>query len=124
MEKLTLQDISLAITFMVGFIGGVGFLYKSMKGFLEKIIKEQFEPFQNSLDDLQETVEKVDMESCKNFIVRCLGDFENGNTISDIEQERFWEEYEHYLQAGGNSYVKHRVEKLIYKQQHNCMVTG
>ena len=112
MENITLQDISLAITFMVGFIGGVGFLYKSMKGFLEKIIKEQFEPFQNSLDDLQETVEKVDMESCKNFIVRCLGDFENGNTISDIEQERFWEEYEHYLNSGGNSYVKHRVEKL------------
>lgn len=112
MENLTLQDISLAITFMVGFIGGVGFLYKSIKGFLEKIITEQFEPFQKSLDELKDNVEKVDMESCKNFLVRCLGDFENGKIISDIEQERFWEEYEHYLSKGGNSYVKHRVEKL------------
>ena len=112
MENLTLQDIYLVITFMVGFIGGVGFLYKSIKRFLEKIIKEQFKPFQKSLDDLRDNVETVDMESCKNFLVRCLGDFENGKIISDIEQERFWEEYEHYLEKGGNSYVKHRVEKL------------
>ena len=112
MENLTLKDISFAITFMVGFLGGVGFLYKSIKGFLEKIIKEQFAPFKHSMDDLKSNVERVDMESCKNYLVRCLGDFEHGNKISDVEQERFWEEYEHYLKIGGNSYIKHRVEKL------------
>ena len=112
MENLTLKDISFAITFMVGFFGGVGFLYKSIKGFLEKIIKEQFAPFKHSMDDLKSNVERVDMESCKNYLVRCLGDFEHGNKISDVEQERFWEEYEHYLKIGGNSYIKHRVEKL------------
>jgi len=112
MENLTLKDISLAITFMVGFLGGVGFLYKSIKGFLEKIIKEQFAPFNESIEDLKTNVERVDMESCKNYLVRCLGDLEHGNKLSDVEQERFWEEYEHYLKIGGNSYVKHRVEKL------------
>ena len=112
MENLTLQEVSFGITFLVGFIGGVTFLYKSIKGFLEKIIKEQYAPIQQSLNDLKVNVERVDMESCKNFLVRCLGDFENGVKLSDIEQERFWEEYEHYLRNGGNSYVKHRVEKL------------
>lgn len=112
MENLTLQDISFAITFLVGFLGGVGFLYKSIKTFLEKIIKEQYAPIQQNLNDLKDTVERVDMESCKNFLVRCLGDFEHGVKLSDIEQERFWEEYEHYLRNGGNSYVKHRVDKL------------
>ena len=112
MENLTLQDLSLAVTFLVGFFGGVGFLYKSIKGFLEKIIKEQYAPIQDNLNDLKTTVERVDMESCKNFLVRCLGGFEHDVKLSDIEQERFWEEYEHYLRNGGNSYVKHRVEKL------------
>ena len=112
MENITLGQISIAITFMVGFLGGVGFLYKSIKGFLEKLILEQFEPFNTNIDDLKKNVERVDMESCKNYLVRCLGDFEHGNKLSDVEQERFWEEYEHYLMIGGNSYIKHRVEKL------------
>ena len=112
MENITIGEISLALTFMVGFFGGVGFLYKGMKNFLEKLILEQFAPFQESIDDLKKNVERVDMESCKNYLVRCLGDFEHGNKISDVEQERFWEEYEHYLKIGGNSYIKHRVEKL------------
>lgn len=112
MENLTLGEISFAIAFLVGFLGGVSFLYKSMKGFLEKIITEQISPFKTSIDDLKKNVERVDLESCKNYLVRCLGDFEHGNKLSDVEQERFWEEYEHYLKAGGNSYVKHRVEKL------------
>ena len=112
MENLTLGQVSFAITFMVGFFSGVGFLYKNIKGFLKKIITEQFAPFQESIDSLSDNVKKVDMESCKNYLVRCLGDFEHGNQISDIEQERFWEEYEHYLELGGNSYIKHRVEKL------------
>ena len=112
MENITLGEISIAITFMVGFLGGVGFLYRGIKGVLEKLIIEQFEPFQKSIDDLKRNVESVDMESCKNYLVRCLGDFEHGNKLSDVEQERFWEEYEHYLMIGGNSYIKHRVEKL------------
>ncbi len=112
MENITLGDLSFAITFMVGFLGGVAFLYKSIKKFIEKIITEQMTPFKSSIDDLKENVERVDMESCKNYLARCLGDFEHGNKLSEVEQERFWEEYEHYLMIGGNSYIKHRVEKL------------
>ncbi len=112
MENLTLKEIAYAITFLAGFFGGIAYFYKNIKTWLEKIIKEQFAPFKTSIDDLKDNVERVDMESCKNYLVRCLGDFEHGNKISDVEQERFWEEYEHYLKIGGNSYIKHRVEKL------------
>lgn len=112
MENLTLKEIAYAITFLAGFFGGIAYFYKNIKTWLEKIIKEQFAPFKTSIDDLKNNVERVDMESCKNYLVRCLGDFEHGNKISDVEQERFWEEYEHYLKIGGNSYIKHRVEKL------------
>jgi hypothetical protein len=112
MENLTLKEIAYAITFLAGFFGGIAYFYKNIKTWLEKIIKEQFAPFKTSIDDLKKNVERVDMESCKNYLVRCLGDFEHGNKLSDVEQERFWEEYEHYLKIGGNSYIKHRVEKL------------
>ena len=104
-QNITLGEIAVALSFLVGFFGGIGYFYKNIKKWLEKIIGEQFAPF-------NEQIKQVDMESCKNYLVRCLGDFEHGNPLSDVEQERFWEEYQHYLRIGGNSYIERRVEKL------------
>ena len=35
--------------------------------------------------------------------------------ILDAEKQRFWEEYEHYISAGGNSYIKEWVDRLKKK---------
>ena len=29
-----------------------------------------------------------------------------------VEKQRFWEEYEHYIKNGGNTYIKEWTEKL------------
>jgi hypothetical protein len=112
LEQITLGEIAVGLSFLVGFFGGIGYFYKNIKKWLEKIIQEQFEPFSDTISDISGKVNQVDMESCKNYLVRCLGDFEHGNPLSDVEQERFWEEYQHYLKIGGNSYIERRVEKL------------
>ena len=111
-EMLTLKDIAIGISFLVGFFGGIGYFYKNIRKWLETIIGNQFEPFQTTMQGLDKKINQVDMESCKNYLVRCLGDFEHGKPLSEVEQERFWEEYRHYLEIGGNSYIERRVEKL------------
>ena len=111
-ENITLGEIAVSISFLVGLIGGIASFYINIKKWLEKIIRKQFEPFNQAINGLSQKVNQVDMESCKNYLVRCLGDFEHGNPLSDVEQERFWEEYQHYCEIGGNSYIEHRVEKL------------
>ena len=57
-------------------------------------------------------VKEVDMNACKNFLVRSLGDIEKGVPLDEIEKERLWEQYEHYQKIGGNSYIKRKVEHL------------
>ena len=52
------------------------------------------------------------MDNAKDYIVPFIARLERGEPISDIELERFWEEYHFYRDNNGNSYIKSRVEKL------------
>jgi hypothetical protein len=117
MTKLTINDISTLIVFLVGLIGGIGYLHKSLKKWLEELLDDKFKALGTKINNLECKVDKVDMETCKNFLVRFLADVEKGDSVSDIEKQRFWEEYEHYISTGGNSYVKEWVEKLKKKGQ-------
>ena len=111
-ENITFGDVSTAVTVLVGFIGGIGYLKKNLKVWIAKALEEQLRSIDEEMKNLQERLDKVDLEGCKNFIVRCLADFENNIQISETELERFWEQYEHYEKVGGNSYIKQKVEKL------------
>lgn len=112
MQNISLGDIGLAVTFLVGLISGIGYLMNSMKKWIGLAFKSELDPIKKDLDDLQKRVTQVDMESCKNYLVDFLSDVEKDKTIDEIEMERFWEQYAHYINKGGNSYIKHKVEKL------------
>ena len=115
-EALTIKDISLGLTMIVGLLTSTTFINKTLKEWISKMFNEKVEPFNEKLDELDEKISRVDLETCKNYITRSLADLEKGNGLSDTELERLWEQYEHYIDNGGNSYIKHRVEKL---QQEN-----
>ena len=112
MQSITLGQISVAIAFLVGLISGVIYLNTVLKNALKKLFSAEFEKIDDKLDDLQSKIEDVDLESCKNYLVSILADIERGNSPDEIEMERFWERYEHYTDQGGNTYIKHKVEKL------------
>lgn len=112
-KNVTLLDISVIVLFIVGLIRGVQELKKSIKEFLEKLLADQFKGVNSKLTEMQTTMTSLDVQSCKNFLVRYLADIERGNFIYDSERQRFWEEYDHYIDdLHGNSYIKEWVARL------------
>lgn len=112
MEDITIGQIGAALTFIVGFVGSVVYLKGALRGILSSVVKQELEPLKKQVDEMQGKIDRVDMESCKNFLVRSISDIERNKDISETELERFYEQYKHYLDKGGNSYIKHKVERL------------
>lgn len=75
-------------------------------------IQTSIEDLDKRIDEVEKRIDKVNMQGCKNFLVRCIADFENGQPNNETELERFWEQYDYYRDKGENSYVRHKVESL------------
>ena len=112
MSNLTLGVISGGLVFIVGLISAVKYLQGVLKEYLTALLKDEFSGINQKLDSMDGKLDKVDLEACKNFLVRFLADAERGDKITEIEKQRFWEEYEHYTGMGGNSYIHEWVERL------------
>lgn len=72
----------------------------------------RFQEMMASVEELRSDVGALAMETRKNFLVQCLSDIEQGEKLEQVELERFHESYSAYIKAGGNSYIKGRVERL------------
>lgn len=105
LEDITIGQIGLALTYIVGLIGSIAFLYTKIRTWIKDAFKEDFKTLR---DDIRE----VDVNACKNYLVSFLSDVEKDKNLDEIEKERFWEQYEHYQKIGGNSYIKRKVEQL------------
>lgn len=119
MENITLGQIMSVCGVIVTIAGFVAFFWKmfiNLKKYLTKIIVTELEPIKESINSLDEKIDKTDMEGCKNYLVRFLADVERGNIVDEIERQRFWEQYEHYTNKGGNSYIHQKVESLKDKK--------
>lgn len=112
-QNLTLEQISVAILFIVGLFGGIRYLKNAIVEFLYKALDERFKTVNDKLDGMENTINKLDTQSCKNFLVRYLADIERGDLIYESEEQRFWEEYDHYVDdLHENSYIKEWVARL------------
>lgn len=112
MEHITIGEIGVAVTFLVGLISGIAYLKKHLKSWITQSLSDQFAEIRGEIKGLRSRLAEVDMESCKNYLVTFLSDVEKGKEIDEIERERFWEQMEHYTRNGGNSYIKRKVEQL------------
>lgn len=115
MEQITIGQVVLGLTLLVSFIGSVKYLKTHLKKWVSDALKEQFASVNDQVVDLKQHIDDIDMATCKNFLVARLSELEKGLLWDEIETERFWEQYEHYIKHGGNTYIKNKVEKLKEK---------
>lgn len=112
MDQITIGQAAGALALIVAIIAGVNSLKKSVKGWLDSALKEQFQAIETTQKDILKRLDSVDIENCKNYLVTFLAEAARGEMKDETEMQRFWEEYEHYCKLGGNSYIKNKVEEL------------
>jgi len=122
-EQITLGQAAGVLAFILALIAGVQSLKKSIKGWLNTALKEQFDRVDKRFDDIDrkqadvlKRLDSVDIENCKNYLVTFLAEAQRGEMKDETELQRFWEEYEHYKKLGGNSYIRNKVEELKSKK--------
>ena len=116
MENLTIGQIAIGAAFLVALIGAIASLKKTIKGLIETALKDRFDSIDKSQKEILKRLNDVDLENCKNYLITFLSEISRGEMKDEIEIKRFWEEYEHYSECGGNSYIKHKVEELAGKK--------
>lgn len=87
-------------------------LYKYLKNGLITVLKSEFEPIHEKLNGLEKNIIETRKEACKNFLVRCFEEIENGKELDDVILERVYETFAVYDGLGGNGYLHSRYEKL------------
>ena len=122
MENITLGQIAVIVAFLAALITGGVKIKDAVKKWLTTVLKENFDQQKKETDEIKKTVEDikaqlatVDLENCKNYLVTFLAEVERGEIKDEIEIQRFYEEYSHYTDKGGNSYVKEKFAKLKQK---------
>ncbi|MBP3265954.1 MAG: hypothetical protein J6L84_03285 [Clostridiales bacterium] len=111
MENITLGQIAAAAAFLVA----LGISFKKLKEWtidaIKAAVKEELGQLSSEIKELQNELRKEDKEKTKNFLVARLNEIENGETWSEIERQRFYEQYDHYTNdLNGNTYIKKAVE--------------
>lgn len=103
MENITLNELSNLLIFIITFISSIGTLLIGIK----TIFNKQLKP-------LEESIENLDRNQCKNYLVRFLADIERGENFDDVEIKRAYDVYDHYVKdLNGNSYIHDKWEKLM-----------
>lgn len=112
MEDITLGQFGNWITLIVGLVVGISVIYKSLKTLITKMLENEFKEVNEKLDQVGARIDAVDVETCKNFLVTELAELDKGLSMDEVEIIRFYEQYDHYLKVGGNSYIKRKVEAM------------
>ena len=103
MENVTLGQIVSVLSFILAFVGSISAFLVGIK----KIFNKQLEP-------LNFAIKQLDINQCKNYLVRFLADVENNKKLDSVEIERAYEAYDHYTKdLNCNSYIRHKWENLM-----------
>ena len=78
-----------------------------LKNVINKAIGRGFAPVYQKIDEL-------DINQCKNYLVTFLKSVEKGELMDDVEIQRAYEVYDHYIKdLKGNSYIHDKWQKLM-----------
>lgn len=108
MEKITI--IITIATLLNAITTIINFVKNSKKG-ADAIIKNSLN---EALQPVEQSIKKLDINRCKDFLVDFLTDVENGVKKDDIQITRAYEVYDHYtMDLHGNSYIHDKWTKLM-----------
>lgn len=111
MENITIGQISTFLGLIAGIITSTGVILAFLQKILKKTIKTE-------LDPISANIKQLDINQCKNFLVRFLADVEQGNELDKVEMERAYEVYDHYTNdLKQNSYIHQRWSQLMSKER-------
>ena len=134
LSELTLSEVLIILSGLAALINVINTLVnhskKAQEKFLEpssekidelsKKLDETCRKIDSKIDTLENTVtnkiDKIEYENCKTFLVSTIAEIkranELGQDIDEVLKKRFLERYDKYIAMGGNTYVKHEVERL------------
>lgn len=96
MDNITISQIRDILKFIVEFVGLLVTIVVAIKKVLEKQLKS-----------INGKVDNLDLNNCKNFLVRFLSDIERNQRIDEVEFKRAHDVYDHYKDdLHGNSTLK------------------
>jgi len=116
MENLTLGQIGAALAFIVALITGIKFLNKTIKEWINAAVNDRFKNLEKKIDEQDQKLNELDIDECRNYIILFISKVNNGDRIEDLELQRFYSLYEHYLDKGENSFIKTKIEELKEKK--------
>lgn len=106
MGEITLGDIATALAFAVALGGSIGAVVNALKKALTKLFEDQTKEIGDKLDKQGDAIKRIDSDNGKNFLVQVLSEAERGVNLTEMERIRLSEQYDHYIDGGGNSYIK------------------
>lgn len=103
MEDITLGQISNVLIFISAFIASLTAIVVAIK----KVLDKQLKPLNDKMD-------KLDINQCRNYLVDFLADIEQGIKKDETQIKRAYEIYDHYSKdLHGNSYIHDKWIKLM-----------
>ena len=116
MEYISVIVISIA-TFLNALIAIASFISKVKKPIdtaVDKKFKEALKPINDKLGTIDDRIDKLDKNQCKNYLTEFLEDVKNGIPKSDIQIQRATEVYDHYINdLHLNTYIHDNWEKYM-----------
>lgn len=123
MENITLLQISIGLTFILSLIGNIKTVISTIKNPIDKRLEKAVAPIKEEIDALNKKIDDMEKEhmqklndlridSIKADLVNLMCFAEQGN-ISEEQKKLGHELFDEYTDAGRNSYVHDKWDKLV-----------
>lgn len=119
---MTVKQLGEILLFVVGFIGGLVSLAKYGKSILKQLLKDEFEPLHNKLNDIERKVDENEADRIRAEIEmyyhRCmtLGSIDE---LEKVHLDKIYRKYHETLKQNGE--ITHEYEYIVkyYEDKHN-----
>lgn len=87
---------------------------KPVDNVMDKKFQVALEPINDKLNTIDNRIDKIDKNECKNYLTEFLEDIKNGIPKSDIQIQRATEVYDHYInELHLNTYIHDGWERYM-----------